>query len=85
MINNITTTIKCYECGRFCVPHDSGTFYGGCLDLEPPDPVYFCKNCVDKKIKNEDNGMVMGCWWLKPNYISVVKSILRHRKCYGID
>lgn len=70
--------IKCCECGRFCQPFDEGTYYGGFFDLEPPDPCYFCKKCVDKYLQNPES-VISRCWWLKPNYVRVAKSIQRHR------
>ena len=71
--------IRCEECGRFCVPVDNGTYYGSVTDLEPPEPSFFCKKCVIKKLK-EPNKIIVNCWWLKPNFVSVSKSIARHNK-----
>lgn len=71
--------IVCEECGKFCRPSDKGTYYGSCNDLEPPDVSYFCKKCVDKKLK-QPHKIIIGCWWVKPNYVRVAKSIQRHEK-----
>lgn len=70
---------KCEECGRFCKPIDSGTYYGNATDLDPPDPSFFCKKCVDKRLKSPDT-VIIGCWWHKPNFVSIAKSIRRHKK-----
>jgi len=71
--------IQCEECGKFCIPYDSGTYYGSVTDIDPPDTSYFCKKCVDKKLK-EPNRIIINCWWLKPNFVSIAKSILRHKR-----
>lgn len=71
--------VRCSECGRFCVPYDKGTYYGSCNDLEPPDPLFFCKKCVEKKLE-EPERVISRCWWIKPNYVRVAKSIVRHRR-----
>lgn len=73
------TTIRCEECGKFCVPANSGTYYGGVLDIEPPDPVFFCQKCVYKFLTNTDK-IIEGCWWIKPEFISIKNSILRNIK-----
>lgn len=70
--------IQCEHCGQFCKPHDSGTYYGSCIDMEPPDESFFCKKCVDKELETPER-VIVGCWWLKPNYVRIAKSILRHR------
>ena len=75
---NMKYDIRCESCGKFCNPADKGTYYGGCMDLEPPDVSFFCKTCVGKKLK-EPERIISGCWWLKPSYVSVAKSIIRHR------
>lgn len=62
------TTIKCGECGKFCIPADRGTYYGGALDLDPPDTVFFCQKCVYKFLKTPDK-IISGCWWVKPNFV----------------
>ena len=73
-----TDQIRCEECGQFCRPADDGVYYGGCLDLEPPDPVYFCRRCVDKYLQDPER-VIVGCWWIKPNFVRAAKSIIRHR------
>lgn len=70
--------IKCEICGKFCKPYDKGVYYGGCLDLEPPDPVYFCNKCADSKAKDPQK-VIVNCWWIKPNFVRVAKCINRHR------
>lgn len=75
--------IRCCECGRFCLPADSGVMYGGCTDMEPPEADYFCPRCAQqllKKAQRTPESITAGCWWHKPNYVSVAKSILRHRR-----
>jgi hypothetical protein len=71
--------IQCNNCGKFCRPVDSGVYYGGYLDIEPPDPLYFCKKCVKKELEHPER-VIVKCWWIKPNYVSIVKSINRHKK-----
>lgn len=71
--------MKCSECGKFCKSVDSGTYFGSVLDLEPPDPDYFCQECVNKKIE-EPYSVISQCWWIKPNYVYIAKSIIRHYK-----
>lgn len=62
--------IKCNECGRFCKLFDYGYYYGGVLDVDPPEePIYFCKKCV-RKLKKHPEKIVFGCWWIKPNFIN---------------
>lgn len=74
---------NCSCCGQFCWPHDSGTYYGSYFDLEPPDPEIFCKRCARKLMQGAvDNPekVIVGCWWIKPDYVRVAKSILRHQR-----
>lgn len=77
MATNYKITIKCDDCGRFCKTVDSGIMYGSTSSLEPPDTSYFCQECVDKKVE-DPYSVIVGCWWIRPNYISVAKSIIRH-------
>lgn len=72
---------KCCDCGKFCLPADSSTSFGSSLDLEPPEPEYYCKKCVKRYIDqyiNCDEMPIMGCYWHRPNFIAVCKSIRRH-------
>ena len=74
--------LKCYHCGQFCIPVDYGIFYGSCCDFEPPDPVYFCKKCFEKQVvkaKENPDKVISRCWWVKPYYVIIAKSIRRHR------
>lgn len=71
--------IKCENCGKFCRPYDSGTYFGTANDLEPPDESFFCEKCI-KEILKEPEKVISGCWWLKPDYVSIAKSIIRHRR-----
>jgi hypothetical protein len=59
---------QCEECGKFCRPVDSGTYWGGTLDLDPPEPVYFCAKCVDRLLQTPET-IIIACWWVKPNYV----------------
>jgi len=75
--------MRCSECGQFCRPVDSGTFYGHCNDTDPPDPDFFCARCakrnMDEAIKTPER-IISRCWWIKPDYVLVAKSILRNRR-----
>lgn len=74
---------QCEYCGKFCKPYNSGVYYGGVLDIEPPETVYICKTCVDRELKTPEK-VIAGCWWCKPNHVRIAKSIIRHRrKHYG--
>ena len=76
-------TISCCECGQFCVPVDAGCYYGDYYDFEPPDESYFCPKCSERRLQKAiqtPEEVIVGAWWQKPNYVSVAKSILRHRK-----
>lgn len=78
---NVRYDIRCEGCGKFCKPVDRGTYYGSYADFEPLDPSYFCKDCVDKKIEDPfSTKLGISCWWIRPNYIAVIKSILRHER-----
>ena len=46
------STERCNVCGRFCVPFDSSTPFGGPADLEPPDDEIYCEPCT-RKLKKE--------------------------------
>jgi hypothetical protein len=72
--------VKCSYCGRFCEwDSDSGTYYGGTFDMEPLEPEHICKRCVAKELKTPER-VIVGCWWIKPTFVRVAKSILRHRR-----
>jgi len=82
----IATLPNCSECGRFCIPQDSGTMYGSYNDYEPPEDVLLCPRCADRKMAEAIRApatIIVGCWWRKPDYVSVAKSILRHRRKHG--
>ena len=75
--------LRCSECGRFCKPVDRGIYYGECTSTEPYDPELFCQSCYDKNMleaKTTPEKVIIKCWWMKPDFISVAKSVLRHRK-----
>lgn len=55
--------MKCKECGKFCKPY-------GIV----PEEEYFCEDCVNRRLENPEN-MVTDYWWVKPNHVSVAKSI----------
>lgn len=65
---------RCYECGRFCKPYDSGRFHGSYYDDEPPDTEYFCESCVKKIMKHPEN-VIIGCWWVKPLHVVEAESM----------
>ena len=69
MTDNNKYSIKCDTCGRFCIPHDSGTYFGGVLDEDPPDPVFFCKKCS----RIEAQKPKINCWWIPPKFMKVNK------------
>jgi hypothetical protein len=71
---NTKYDIRCCYCGRFCKPYDTGTYYGSTLDMEPPDPEYFCKACVKRIMKHPEN-VIVGCWWIKPRHVSKAESM----------
>ena len=75
-------TERCCECGRFVsFWDDQGVPYGGYNDYEPPPSQYFCKECARRcALRLADGGSVWEGWWVKPAYISVAKSIIRHRR-----
>ena len=74
--------IRCCDCGRFCVPADSGTPYGSCQDLEPPETLFFCPRCAERHLNEAQTTpeKVNITWWRPPNYVDVAKSVLRHRR-----
>ena len=77
---------KCESCGQFCIPYDQGKYYGSTLDLDEPEYVYYCRICVDKIIQNyldTDTFPIIKCWWIRPNYISICKSIRRHHEKFA--
>jgi len=45
--------------------------------------MYFCKNCFNDliaKAKDQPEKIPIRCWWIKPQYVSVAKAIMRHRR-----
>lgn len=70
--------ITCQECGRFCKPADSGTHYGGPTDLEPPDEVYWCKDCANRKMEQaqEQPETIIDCYWIKPRFVAHARKLL---------
>lgn len=74
---------NCSDCGRFCRPGDVGVYYGDPRDLEPPDETVWCERCAMTRIeqaKNRPESIVVGCWWVKPDFVSVARAIVRHRR-----
>jgi len=72
----------CCECGRFVsyTAADCGTMYGNSTRLEPPAADFFCKSCAAENIaKAVARGSTIDCWWIKPAWVRIAKSILRHR------
>ena len=63
---NYRFDIRCSNCGRFCIPADSGTVFGGYWDLEPPDSELFCKKCVKKLYKEAIKTGEIPMYWQKP-------------------
>lgn len=62
--------IRCDYCGRFCVPYDSASPYGGSTDDDPPDDVFFCKSCVDKLYADfVRTGHTPGAYWARPMWM----------------
>lgn len=40
------TTLRCYKCGRFCIPVKIvEQRCWGSQDVNPPEPNYFCSSC----------------------------------------
>lgn len=57
--------IRCSECGRFIKSNsDSSTPYGGPLSTEPPDPEFYCSECVDRLTRR-----YIGRGWVPVAYI----------------
>ena len=74
---------NCSRCGRFCVPKDEGTYYGSCNDTEPNEPEFFCAHCAQAETAEAiaaPDRVIINCWWMKPDFVRVAKSILRHRR-----
>jgi len=73
---------NCHICGRFCQPADVGALFNFST-LEEPEDLFFCPRCAGSKLSQamqKPESLVFGCWWHKPYYIRVAKSVLRHRK-----
>lgn len=85
-VNRGFVKFHCCNCGRFLSyspPVDYGIYYGSYYHMEPPEPSEYCPKCANemmqRAIKNPES-VITDCWWIKPNYVSVAKSILRHRR-----
>ncbi len=63
--------ITCGHCGRFCVPADEYTPFGGVTDLEPPDEVYLCAGCAaaeeEELVRMYQGANIMCGNWQKSN------------------
>lgn len=68
--------VKCHDCGKFCKVYDRGTMYGGTLDMEPPDEIFWCKKCYDKQV-SEPEKVIKGCWWCKPRFVTFAEEVMR--------
>jgi len=77
--NNTKYDIKCCYCGRFCLPYDGGVYWGSSIDMEPPDPEYFCKKCVTEILKHPEK-VIVGCWWQKPKFVYQAQKMLLENK-----
>lgn len=62
-------TPKCSICGKFCKIVDIGIPFGNCNDLEPPDEILFCQECVDREKAYHLEKKWMPNFWLKPNWV----------------
>lgn len=74
--------IRC-SCGRFCIPADRGTHYGAAPDLDEPEETFWCPRCASAELQyaiTTPEKVIIACWWRKPYYVRVAKSILRHRR-----
>lgn len=62
--------MHCYECGRFCAyDDDQATYFGDATDLEPPDPLLYCKRCAVRCEEEEVLGdRVVNCFLIKPRW-----------------
>ena len=79
--------LRCDVCGRF-INHiaDCGTFWGNSENSDPPDETFFCEKCAKKELDiamHKPEEVIVGCWWLKPDYVHVAKSVLRHKRKLG--
>jgi len=55
--------LKCSICGKFAKIVDSYIPYGHSEDIEPPDEVLMCQDCVDKEIEHiKKNGYLHAHW-----------------------
>jgi len=75
--------IRCCECGQFipCFGGDQGVMHGGYSDYEPPPAQFFCDMCAEQRMWYlVKRGNVWEGWWTPPDYVTVAKSILRHRR-----
>lgn len=68
--------IKCCVCGKFCVPVDSSTPFGGYLDTEPPDSEYYCAKCAKKEKQYFITHKWLPCNWRPAKWEYEVAKIL---------
>ena len=70
-------TDRCCYCGRF-VPYDadSSTSFGTYLDVEPPDPDYYCDPCAERlETKAVETGN-LPTHWVKSRWEQRAKKVL---------
>ena len=69
---------RCELCGKFTSwAADSATYYGSVLDMEPPDPHYFCDKCAQEcKEKQLKSGQPYQGYWIDPAWNRVVANRL---------
>lgn len=58
---------KCEQCGRFIGYANYVTYtpYGGCLDVDPPDPAFECLKCWDGQ-EEKWRRLTYNISWTKP-------------------
>jgi len=61
-------TLKCSICGRFAKIVDVCVPFGTYEDVEPPDAVLFCQNCIDKLKKQYLTMKYVPNYWIKPDW-----------------
>lgn len=64
------TNPKCEYCGRFVSwTADQATYYGSVIDIEPPDPHYFCERCAEEARQEQlKKGQPYQAYWLEPEW-----------------
>lgn len=56
--------IRCCVCGKFCKAVATAVVYGGYLDVDPPDPIFWCNKCaIIEKTKP-----FIDCYWIQPKF-----------------